>query len=99
MTTRFRVTSSKLEEIHTGASFLPGEEAIGFDPENTDDARKLEEGLFVEIQAEAPREHSEAVVKKAVELGVDLDTVTPTGKNGDVLVADVEKAAQTQEEN
>jgi pyruvate/2-oxoglutarate dehydrogenase complex dihydrolipoamide acyltransferase (E2) component len=96
---RYRVTSTKLEEIHTGATFLPGEEAIGFDPTDPDDARKLDEGLFVEIQTDAPREPSEAVLKKAEELDVDLETVAPTGKHGDILVADVEKAAKNQEEN
>jgi hypothetical protein len=96
--TRFRVASTKLEEIHSGASFAPGEEAVGFDPNHPEDARKLDEGLIVEIQEEIVRPPSEAVVKKAEELGVDLDDVTPTGKTG-ITVADVQRTHDNQEES
>lgn len=54
----FRVASTKPEEIHTGATFAPGEEAAGFDPDNEEDARKLEEGLFVEVSQGAARRRS-----------------------------------------
>jgi pyruvate/2-oxoglutarate dehydrogenase complex dihydrolipoamide acyltransferase (E2) component len=94
--TRFRVASTKLEEIHSGASFAPGEEAVGFDPGNPEDARKLAEGLFVEIQEETVRPPSEAAVKRAEELGVDLNDVTPTGKTG-ITVADVQRTHDNQE--
>lgn len=93
----FRVASSKAEEIHTGATFAPGEEAIGFDPDHPDDARKLGEGLFVQVQEREVPAPSDAVKKKALELGVDLDAVVPTGAKGQVLVADVEKAHDNQE--
>ena len=96
--TRFRVSSTKLEEAHTGASFAPGEEAIGIDPSNEDDARKIDEGRFVSIIEKAERKPSDAVVKKAEDLGVDLNDVKPTGKRG-IIVADVQRTHDNQEEN
>jgi|GEM_PF-3047980 len=93
---RFRVASTKAEEVNSGATFAPGEEAIGFDPDNPEDARKLEEGLFVQIQEETVRPPSDAVIRKAEELGVDLAEVEPTGKTG-VTVADVQRTHDNQE--
>jgi pyruvate/2-oxoglutarate dehydrogenase complex dihydrolipoamide acyltransferase (E2) component len=98
VSTRYRVASSHPEETHTGATFAPGEEAVGFDPENSEDARKLEEGLFVAIQEKAPRPPSKEAVAKAEELGIDLEEVAGTGKDGAVTVADVERTHQNQEE-
>lgn len=94
-TRRFRVASPQMQEIHTGASFLPGEEAPGFDPSDPYDAAKLEEGLFVEIQG-VEQPPSAAVVRKAEELGVDLADVKPTGKRG-ITVADVVRTHENQE--
>jgi pyruvate/2-oxoglutarate dehydrogenase complex dihydrolipoamide acyltransferase (E2) component len=99
VTTRYRVASTKLEEIHTGASFLPGEEAPGFDPSDPDDARKLEEGLFVAIQDQPARPPSKEAVALAKELDVDLDKVAGSGANGTVTVADVQRTHDDQEEN
>ena len=93
---RFRVASSKAEEVNSGATFAPGEEAIGIDPEHPDDARKIEEGRFVEIREKAAPKISAAVVKKAEELGVDLEQVEPSGKRG-VTVADVQRTHDNQE--
>lgn len=98
MTTRFRVASTKLEEIHTGASFLPGEEAPGFDPNDPDDARKLEEGLFVAIQ-EPDTEPTPDAVDLAEKLGVDLGKVAGSGANSRVTKADVQKAHDDQEKS
>jgi pyruvate/2-oxoglutarate dehydrogenase complex dihydrolipoamide acyltransferase (E2) component len=95
--TRVRVAVSHPEEVHTGATFAPGEEAIGFDPSNEEDARKLEEGRFVVIQEKAARPPSKEAVAKAEELGVDLSEVAGTGKDGAITVADVERTHQNQE--
>lgn len=46
----YRVTSSKPEEIHTGATFAPGEEVPGLDPKDPFDADKLERGLISEVK-------------------------------------------------
>lgn len=96
MTRRFRVATTKAEEIHTGATFAPGEEAVGIDPSHPDDARKIEAGVFVEISGGAPPTYSDAVIRKATELGVDLATVKATGKRG-VTVPDVERTHENQE--
>lgn len=61
---RYRVAKSTPEEIQTGATFAPGEEAVGIDPAAPEVARKIEEGRFVEIQEEAPRK-PKAGAKKA----------------------------------
>ncbi len=96
---RYRVASTKAEEIHTGATFAPGEEAVGFDPSNPEDARKLEECLFVEIQERAVPAVSKAVREKAAELGVDLEQIgIGSGARGAIVVADVERIHDNQEE-
>lgn len=95
---RYRVTSPTVVDIHTGAMFAQGEEAIGFDPEDPHDARLLAEGRVVELQETAAPAPSDAVVKKAQELSVDLSTVKGTGARGAILVGDVENAHKASEE-
>ena len=98
--TTFRVASTKPEEVHTGATFAPGEEAVGFDPSNPEDKRKLEEGLFVEIgEAKGPQFASKEADERAAELGINATLIPGTGKDGAITVADVEKAHDNQEEN
>lgn len=41
-----------------------------------------------------PVERTDAAVEKAQELGVDISSVTGTGKDGKVTAQDVEKAAK-----
>lgn len=94
---RFRVASSHPEENHTGATFAPGEEALGLDPENPDDARKIEEGRFVAILDEAPPKVSKEAEAKAEELGVDLALVEGTGAKDAITVADVQRTHDNQE--
>lgn len=95
---RFRVASTKAEEIHSGATFAPGEEAVGFDPSDPDDARKLGEGLFVQVHERSVPTPSKAVIEKAAELGVDLTAVDQgSGKHGAILVSDVERIHHSQE--
>lgn len=97
---QYRVASTHVEDIHTGATFAPGEEAIGLDPDNPFDAAKIADGAFEEmppVPAEADPEATDEAVKKAAELGVDLSTVAGSGKNGHILVGDVEKAHEDQE--
>src|ERR1044072_7830157 len=79
--TRYRVASSHPEETAKGATFAPGEEVRGLDPENEDDARKIDEGRFVEIAEQAPPKISDAAANKAAELGVDLEEGEGTGGN------------------
>jgi len=95
---RYRVTSPTVVDIHTGAMFAQGEEAIGFDPDDPHDAQLLADGRVVELQETAPPAPSAAVVKKAEELGVDLATVKGTGARGAILVEDVQNAHDQEED-
>jgi pyruvate/2-oxoglutarate dehydrogenase complex dihydrolipoamide acyltransferase (E2) component len=95
--TRYRVASSHPEETAKGATFAPGEEVRGLDPENEDDARKIDEGRFVEIAEQAPPKISDAAANKAAELGVDLEKVEGTGANNAITVADVQRTHDNQE--
>jgi len=97
MTDGYRVASQHPEEIHTGASFAPGETAEGIDPSNPFDAAKITEGRFVAVKAvPAPKASAEARAK-AEELDVDLDEVDGTGAKGAITVADVVRAHDNQE--
>lgn len=49
MSDRYRVISDHPETISTGASFAPGEEAVGLDPKDPHDKALLEDGKFVVI--------------------------------------------------
>jgi pyruvate/2-oxoglutarate dehydrogenase complex dihydrolipoamide acyltransferase (E2) component len=95
---QYRVSSTQIEDIHTGATFGPEEVAIGFDPEDPYDAAKLEEGKFVAVaDTEPPRQFSSPEAEaRAQELGIDPADITPTGKTG-ITVTDVEKAHENQE--
>jgi pyruvate/2-oxoglutarate dehydrogenase complex dihydrolipoamide acyltransferase (E2) component len=96
---RYRVASTQIEDIHTGAMFAPGETAVGFDPADPYDAAKLADGKFVAI-AEPIGEQVDATpdaIERAAELEVDLEKVAGSGKNNRILVGDVEKAHENQE--
>ena len=97
MTDGYRVAGTRPEEIHTGATFAPGETAEGIDPENPFDAAKIAEGRFVAIQSGKPPKASKAAQKKAEDLGVDLEKVDGTGNKGAIGVADVERTHDNQE--
>jgi pyruvate/2-oxoglutarate dehydrogenase complex dihydrolipoamide acyltransferase (E2) component len=94
------LTSQRVEDIHTGAMFAPGEEAVGLDPDNDYDAAKIADGAFEPIPPDAEEAGPDATpeaVEKAAELGVDLSQVTGTGENGRIKVGDVEKAHEAEE--
>jgi len=93
----YRVCSTQIEDIHTGANFGPGEVAVGFDPENAYDAAKLAEGKFVEVAEAAEPEPTAEAVELAEQLDIDLATVAGSGENGRILVGDVKKAHEDQE--
>lgn len=95
---QYRVSSNQIEDIHTGATFGPGEVAVGFDPDNPFDAAKLAEGKFVQLaESESPQRFSSPEAEaKAQELRIDAADITPTGKTG-ITVTDVEKASENQE--
>jgi pyruvate/2-oxoglutarate dehydrogenase complex dihydrolipoamide acyltransferase (E2) component len=96
--TKFRAAGNRPVEIATGATFAPGENAPGVDPDNPHDAAEIEAGRLVElVEPKDPPEPSEAVVKKAAELQVDLAEVAGTGKRGAILVADVQKFHDNKE--
>jgi pyruvate/2-oxoglutarate dehydrogenase complex dihydrolipoamide acyltransferase (E2) component len=97
MTTTYRVTSAKAEEIHTGATFAPGDTAVGFDPADAEDARKLDEGLFAEVR-EPELDVTEEAEELAREQGLDLGKVAGSGQNGRITKGDVEKAVKDREE-
>jgi pyruvate/2-oxoglutarate dehydrogenase complex dihydrolipoamide acyltransferase (E2) component len=94
---RFLVGSTGPEEIHTGQTFAPGEVAVGIDPEDTEDARKIAEGRFIEVTETAKHWASAEAEAKAKELEVDLEQVEATGKNSGATVADVERTHDNQE--
>ena len=98
---RYRVPlGHHTEDIHTGATFAPGEEAIGLDPTDPFDAAKIADGAFEplpETPAETPPDATPDAVEKAAELGVDITTVAGSGKDGRILVADVEAAHDNEE--
>lgn len=98
MTQEYRVSSSHAEDIHTGASFAPGEVAVGVDPEDPHDAALIEDGRLVEVIPSEPVKASEAAEKAAAELGVDLAEVQGTGAGGGITVDDVKKAANRDNE-
>lgn len=56
-----------------------------------DQTQKVEETQATILEA------TEAAKKKAEELDVDLATVTGTGKDGNITVSDIERAAKEQE--
>ncbi len=93
----YRVAGTRPEEIHTGATFLPGETAEGIDPDDPFDAAKIAEGRFVAVQSDEPPKVSKAAQKKAEELSVDLLKVDGKGAKGAITVADVERAHDNQE--
>lgn len=97
MSEGYRVASAHPEEIHTGAEFAPGEQAVGIDPSHPFDAAKITEGIFVPIRTTAALKASDAAEKKAEELGIDLSKVEGTGAKGAITVADVEQAHENQE--
>ena len=47
MPDQYRVASRHPEDIASGASFAPGEIAVGIDPKDPHDKQKIEEGRFV----------------------------------------------------
>lgn len=49
MSDRYRVISGHAETISTGATFGPGEEAVGLDPKNPHDEALIADGKFVVI--------------------------------------------------
>ena len=93
----YRVAGTRPEEIHNGATFLPGETAEGIDPENPFDAEKIAEGRFVAVRSDKPPKASKAAKERAEELNVDLAKVEGTGDKGAIGVADVERAHDNQE--
>jgi len=54
--------------------------------------RDMTAGGHRPMQPAAPINATEAAIKLAAERGIDLATVTPTGKNGRILASDIEKA-------
>lgn len=93
----YRVAETRPEEIHTGATFAPGEMAEGIDPADPFDAAKIAEGRFVAVQSGKPPKASKAAQKKAEDLSADLSKVDGTGANGAITVADVERTHDNQE--
>lgn len=55
--------------------------------------RTDQDGSTPRVQLEPPGPHSDEIVALAESLGVDLSTVTGTGKDGRVLMRDVRAAA------
>jgi pyruvate dehydrogenase E2 component (dihydrolipoamide acetyltransferase) len=94
---RYRVASSQIEDIHTGAMFAPGETAVGIDPDDPYDAAKIVEGKFVELAEQTSPWASPEAEAKATELDISVDDIQGTGKNGGITVADVELAHDNQE--
>lgn len=90
-----RVVSTHAEDIASGAAFGPGEIAVGVDPSDPYDRTKIEEGKLLPLDPPAEPKATEAAVKKAAELGVDLSTVTATGANDQITVDDVANAVPT----
>lgn len=97
MSARYRVNSRHLEDIASGAQFGPGEWAIGVDPDNPFDRSKIENGVLIPENREPAFKATEAAEKKAVELGVDLSTISGTGSGDRITVDDVESAANQNE--
>jgi pyruvate/2-oxoglutarate dehydrogenase complex dihydrolipoamide acyltransferase (E2) component len=94
---QYRVISAQVEDIHTGASFGPGEVAIGFDPDNPYDAAKLADEKFVAVAEPDGPEITDEARELAEQLGVDLEKVAGSGQNGRILIGDVQKASENQE--
>ncbi len=99
MKEQYRVSSTQIEDIHTGATFAHGEIAVGFDPDDPYDAAKLAEGKIVKVaepQEPTPGPTDEAV-ELAAELGIDLGNVAGSGAKGRITKGDVQKAYENQE--
>lgn len=52
---RYRVSSSHVEDIASGAVFAPGELAVGVDADDPHDASLIERGVLVEIETKPAR--------------------------------------------
>lgn len=48
---RFRVSSAHPEDLASGATFAPGETAVGVNPKDPHDARLIEEGRLVPLDS------------------------------------------------
>ncbi len=58
--TRYRVTSSHPETISTGASFAPGELAVGVDPSDAHDKAAIDEGRLTPLKPKPAAKKEEA---------------------------------------
>lgn len=82
-------------DLPSGRMLAFGEQA-SVDPDDEHIRRHIEAGRLAPAPDPAPA--TEPAVKRAEELGVDIETVDGSGASGNVTVKDVEKAAEAQAE-
>jgi pyruvate/2-oxoglutarate dehydrogenase complex dihydrolipoamide acyltransferase (E2) component len=92
MPDRYYVNSAHSEDTAAGRMVEPGGWVVGVDPSNPYDRAKIEAGVFVPETPNAIKV-TDAAEAKAVELKVDLSTVTGSGSGGRITVEDVESTA------
>lgn len=83
-------------DLPDGRMLAFGEQAA-VDPEDEHIARHIEAGRLG--PAPDPKPATDAARRKAEELDVDIELLDGSGKDGNVTVEDVEKAAAAQEES
>jgi pyruvate/2-oxoglutarate dehydrogenase complex dihydrolipoamide acyltransferase (E2) component len=106
-TTYHKVRSSHPEDDAQGRVFGPGELVPNLDIDDPFNQRKIDEGIFYEVdevdavaaieEASGP-DITDAAAKMAAENDVDLDVVEGTGKDGRIIDVDVQKVIDEREQ-
>jgi pyruvate/2-oxoglutarate dehydrogenase complex dihydrolipoamide acyltransferase (E2) component len=104
-TTFHRVRSSHPEDDALGRTFGPGELVPNLDTDDPFNQRKIDEGIFYEVDeqgavqevaASAGPEVTPAAARLAADNSVDLSEIEGTGKDGSIKAEDVQKVLEAR---
>jgi pyruvate/2-oxoglutarate dehydrogenase complex dihydrolipoamide acyltransferase (E2) component len=99
--TDYKYVGRHLDDLHDGRVVAPGQtvdldDRAAADPHN---AQRIQAGLLIPVQQETDIDATEEAKQLAAQKAVDLRDVTGSGKDGRVLIGDVETYIHKREGN